>query len=442
MPRQTPVFGAREKAAAGLVVAAVLFNVLLAFVNAHVVQLGRPHVIAAEMLIVAGSLVLCFRCWSPLMLPWLGLMWLLIVLFLGLSFIRGFVDPKFIRDVLLLPTFVMLGMTYARGSVVRLFFVLQAIVVAVMVYEALSPGGFGNLFNISKYYIDTRGFQQSNFWGENSELFVSSSRPGDRFLLGSLDIHRLSSVFLEPVSLGNWAVIVAILTASLWPSLPLSMRAFLLISNFAVLVGCDGRLATVACVIILAVMPIVPKLPARLPLLYLPGVVILAMIATSLLGLRAGSDDFSGRIASSMHLLGTFSIGALFGTDLALLDRVADSGISYFILTQSILGVAAIWLAICLLQPTTTRRTIVLTHSTCIYLSLVLMISYSLFSIKTSAPLWFLYGYVRARAESDLADAVAQRQRQAAEDAAPSQHLTGGDFRDKPHREAAPRAMS
>jgi hypothetical protein len=36
-------------------------------------------------------------------------------------------------------------------------------------------------------------------------------------------------------------------------------------------------------------------------------------------------------------------------------------------------------------------------HGACFYLALNLMVSFSLFSIKTAAPLWFLYGYVRGR---------------------------------------------
>jgi putative polymerase len=59
-----------------------------------------------------------------------------------------------------------------------------------------------------------------------------------------------------------------------------------------------------------------------------------------------------------------------------------------------------IWLAICFLQPQTNRTAIVYMNALCIYISLSLLISFSMFSIKTAAPLWFLYGYVRALSAS------------------------------------------
>jgi hypothetical protein len=40
----------------------------------------------------------------------------------------------------------------------------------------------------------------------------------------------------------------------------------------------------------------------------------------------------------------------------------------------------------------------VLVHGICLYLSLNLTVSYSMFSIKTAAPLWFIYGWVAAQA--------------------------------------------
>ena len=41
----------------------------------------------------------------------------------------------------------------------------------------------------------------------------------------------------------------------------------------------------------------------------------------------------------------------LMGFDAQLSDQAGDSGITYFVLTQSFVGVTVIWLAVCLFPP-------------------------------------------------------------------------------------------
>ncbi|MBM6593252.1 hypothetical protein [Microvirga pudoricolor] len=386
----------RDAVAALILYAAVLFNFGLAFINANGMAIGRTHVILGELAIVAATFAFCFRYWSPLMRPWLGVIWMLGVIFLLLSLLRQAVDPKYIRDVLLIPIFIMLGIAACRANIVRIMCGLQAIVLAIMIFEAVAPQAFGNVFNIVSYYVNTRDFKQESFWNAGSNLFMSALRPGERFLLPGLGIHRLSSVFLEPVSLGNWCIVITLFTAAFWRDLPNKARLFLVVSNLMVLVGSDGRLATVNC-LIMAITPLLARLPRYSYFLYLPGIVCSALILVLALGMEHDGDTFSGRIAYSMNALSSMDLGALLGYDMRLIGKGADSGIVYFILTQSILGVAAIWAALCFFQPATSHRAVALMHGICFYLALNLMVSFSLFSIKTAAPLWFLYGYVRGR---------------------------------------------
>lgn len=398
VPRVVPDSGVWALAAGCVLFATIVFNPLLALVNANAMTVGRMHVVLAEVAIVSAAMgLILWRRVTP-MLPWAGLLWLLIAVFLALSFIRGDLDPKLIRDVLLIPVFAMLGMVFAGASLVRLFAVMQVTVLAVMIFEALAPTAFGDMLDIAQYYIDTRGFEAEDFWNEESKLFASATRPGERFLPIGFELHRLSSLFLEPVSLGNWAVVMTIATVTLWRRMGASARAFFLISIALILVGCDGRLATVTCAVILAGAWLFERTPARIALLYLPAAVLCAMGLAYLLGLQPGPDDFGGRLAHTVDLLKQFTVGALFGIDHDLLDgAAADSGLAYFLLTQSLVGVVAIWLAICLLMPDRPQGRI-LTHGTALYVAMVLLVSYSLFSIKTAAALWFLFGNVQLAA--------------------------------------------
>jgi putative polymerase len=386
----------RETLAAIIIYTAVLFNFGLAFINANGISISRTHVILAELAIVGSTFAFCFRFWSPLMLPWLWVTWLIGTLFIALSLARGGLDPKHIRDVLLIPIFIMLGIASRRGNIVRLMCGLQAIVLIIMIFEAVAPQAFGRVFNIMSYYINTRDFRQEGFWNADSNLFLSSLRPGERFLFPFLNIHRLSSVFLEPVSLGNWCILVTIFIASFWRSLSFGARTFLVTSNAMVLVGSDGRLATVNCLVV-ACAPLFSRLPRYIYALYLPGIVLCALTFVLYFGLEKTADDFAGRIAYSMNALASIDLGGLLGVDLTLIGKGADSGILYFILTQSIMGVAALWSALCFFQPPSSRRAVIMMHGICFYLAFNLMVSFSLFSIKTAAPLWFLYGYVRGR---------------------------------------------
>jgi putative polymerase len=76
-----------------------------------------------------------------------------------------------------------------------------------------------------------------------------------------------------------------------------------------------------------------------------------------------------------------------------------DSGIAYLLYSQSVIGAAAIWIAVALGLPQRDRASIVFSHTASIYVVLNLLISYSMFSIKTAALLWFVFGAL-ARATS------------------------------------------
>ena len=395
----------REFLAAATVYTAAVFNFVLAIVNAHAFDLNKTSIIVAEMLIVGVAVAICAKSLNRLMFPWVVVISALAILFIIISMFRQTLEAKYFRDVLLIPIFIMLGTTYVKGNIVRLFVVLQATILAVMIFEGLSPALFGEIANPQRYYINTREFPIEAFWNPNSSLFVSATRPpgmGQFFdWVQALGItSRLSSVFLEPVTLGNWATVAVIFLTAFWHNLTRKETIFLIGSTFLILVGSDGRFATVTILMIAAVTMIIRIIPRYVYALYLPGAVCAAIVVGIFFDTRITADDFLGRLAFSVHVLSSMNVWDALGLDARLLDSSADSGITYFILSQSFLGVFIIWLAICFLQPQTNRTAHVYMNGLSIYISLSLLISFSMFSIKTAAPLWFLYGYVRAMSAS------------------------------------------
>ena len=382
---------------------AVLFNLGLALLNANILGIGRGLVIFAEVIILAAAVAICARSFNRLMIPWIIVASLLAILFIILSMFRQSIEPKYFRDVLVIPVFIALGLTFAKGNIVKLFVTLQAFILAVMIFEGVWTNLFGNTVNPLSYYVNTRGRNIESFWTPHSLLYYSSFRPPghgrffDLFnLLGNL---RLSSVFLEPVSLGNWCIVITIFLTAFWQNLSRKTAVFFVLSTIALLIGSDGRLASVTIIMIVALSILALRSPRYSYLLYLPGaIVVTVFLVTAFEPIL--TDNFLGRLAKSARILSSMDMSSVLGLDPALIQRSADSGISYFVSTQSLLGLAVLWASICFFQPPTSRTAIIFMHGLCLYIALVLMISYSMFSIKTAAPLWFLYGYVRARSAS------------------------------------------
>jgi hypothetical protein len=107
---------------------------------------------------------------------------------------------------------------------------------------------------------------------------------------------------------------------------------------------------------------------------------------------NALEDNFTGRLAYCVDLLGRYDIWEWFGNSDRLVGPAADSGIAYTITTQSIVGLTAFWLFFVLNAEQRTTEQIKYLHGVCVYIALTMLVSYSLFSIKTAALLWFIHG--------------------------------------------------
>jgi putative polymerase len=210
-------------------------------------------------------------------------------------------------------------------------------------------------------------------------------------------LHRLSSIFLEPVSLGNYCVIIAILVIASWHEMSRGVRAYLVLSTLALLIGCDGRLAAVSIGIILIAMAFLGRLSSRWSVVYLPMILVLSAGLVLGFDLDPTNDNFSGRLAGSIGTLSRIGLAGLAGLDAASSDGAADSGIAYFVLTQSVVGVSIIWLAICLVPNGRIYSMRLYVHGVAIFIPLNLMVSYSFFSIKVASLIWFSYGYLFLR---------------------------------------------
>jgi len=264
-------------------------------------------------------------------------------------------------------------------------------VFVVFLLEALAPSIYSELFRIQDYYINTRGNSADEFYNTNSELFISATRPNERFI-SFIDAPRLSSIFLEPVSLGNYCTIIVALISSSFHRFSKGTLAFIAISTIAMLIGCDGRLAIVCSVLIVIMSWISPRLPPHSAIVYLPAAVLIMLAIVDSAAMQAGGDDFIGRVAHTKDLLLHFDAQEFLGLSDKYIAQAMDSGVAYLIITQSLLGLILLWTFVAWGPVEHTTEQVRYTHALCLYLALSMLVSYSFLTIKTGALLWFIQG--------------------------------------------------
>jgi len=374
-----------------LVFGAVLFNAGLAFVNAHGFPLSSGSVIAMEVLIVGaagGWAILHFR---PEMKPWIALGTFAVMFGLVRMGAMGDFSPKFIRDMLLPATFVMLGITASTRGATRTIVAIQIAVLIGVIWEAAALDSFSAFFNPKDYYIATRGISFDEFTNADSDLYISATRPEERFF-PFFGLHRISSLFIEPVSLGNYVVTVTAFIAAFWRSIGGWTKTFLILSNLLFLIASDGRFAFASSLLVVAAVCLSPAAIRRVaPPFLLPVVTGCVMLLSGMPELQSSADDLAGRIGWTVRMLESMGIEDWIGLSDQYLEASVDSGIVYLIITQSIFGVALYW-AIVSVQAGASAAFSRYRLAICLTLAVGLLVSNAFVGIKTAAPMWFLFG--------------------------------------------------
>lgn len=377
-----------EMAAVALAALTVTFNPVLAIINGHVHVLTGGMVALIQAGITISALLLGGLVGGKLT-RWMVVAWGLAVMFLMLSLLRGDLAVKNLGDVLIIPAFIALGQRMRPTTLLKLVIGLQIAITVVGVFELLFPSAFATIFKVAEYYVSTRGYDEEAFWAGN-DLFLSSERPTGRLLLNGFGLHRGSSLFLEPVSLGNWVIVVAVFLAGFWKRLPWKMRIFLLISNVVLLIVCDGRLALGVCIVLAVYLPIARYIPSPASFFYLPGVTLLltGLIAAGFLA--SEGDTLPGRLRGGFNALTGLDLSDMMAVGSQSLN--ADAGWVYFIQTQSLFTAIVMWAIITFTDIGKDPDARMFKHGLALFLALCLPISYSVLSIKTMSLLWCGYG--------------------------------------------------
>jgi putative polymerase len=394
-----------------VVLGAMTFNMALCFVNTKVGGVGNGAIIGCEIVVIGTVLLLSYPVidYGRFLVVATALIYLMALAAYRTAFHGEGIQIKPVRDLLIPIAFFFFGMRAADIRLAdRLVQVAAGIVVAVGLIEYAFPDRFTDLFNIARFYID-RGSMTSGQSPLSSNLFISGIRPdvlGGRNLLPFLGDHRVSSVFLEPISAGNFGIILFLwaLMRSIATRRPF-WGTFAAAATMIVL--SDSRFGAMFCIVATGVALLPVSLGAAVAAL-IPAVALAALFVLpgEFEKLHVIGNGFISRLILSGHFIAALDLQNWFGIGTPDFQPF-DSGYAYSFIGFGVVGVAALWAVFWTIDgPGWQFRSF--RNLVGAYYGVLLCVSNSPYTIKTASLLWFLLGVVsRVR---DPAPALPRRQ--------------------------------
>jgi len=387
-----------------VVFGAVVFNMVLCFVNTKLLRVNVDVVVAAEIALIGMALgLIWYRAYS-----FYRILLLLTAYFFTVMVFRSSFDPKILRDFLIPIVFFFLG-SYLGSfrSADRLVMLLIFLALGAALFEWLALNTYLHFFDVFHYYVergtgtnletDTAGLI---IQGTNSTagLFTNATRFDERTLLPFLGSHRVSGIFLEPVSVGNFGAI-----AFAWVLLRDRTRVWHLVAKLlaiaTILVLADARFGVYLCLFTLALYLVAPIIrPTMLFFAPFLMMIVLVMLAGAN-WLGTYNNTMTGRLLGGVGSLASLDPWQVLGLQVG--QVYGDSGYGYALVNVGLLGLAAIW-ALFVYAPTLNNDAWRYKNFIVFYIVFLLSISASLFTIKTAALLWFLYGTLNNQEERQL----------------------------------------
>jgi putative polymerase len=392
------------KLIATILVTSVCYLSLLSFVNARGVNVSPALVGFAEALIYAACLSVVCR---KLSLPAVALSSCIGAWMLFAWVIRQSPDIKSLRDLIVPLLFVSLGRHVADvGFADRCMKLIVGVVVAVALFEVAFIDTYATLFNSFSFYKSIAGVVDEAASFQGQMLSLNGYRPegiGRTILPMLLGSHRASSVFMEPIALGNFAVIVLAWGLSK-PWSEIRQASLYMLAAALIITLCDSRFGLLLGVVFVAVrgMPlaVVGRLAPTFPFLILAVLIAFAWFAPSL------GDNLHGRITTSGMALLQLKPAMLMGLG-SPLPAYGDMGYAYLLSRFGAL-LAILLIAVIFLIPMADQRGQRFRQLIVLYIFSSLAISgTSVFALKTAALMWFLFGVLSsATADARLRNAA------------------------------------
>lgn len=387
-----------QKAIVLIVVLAVCYNAILAFINANILTLNFAMVAATELLILAASLWLIYRTGiTKYDINEIVLIVFIVFSATLISLINQTIFIDSVRNILIISLFVMLGRRLTFETVEKVAFWVALVVFTVLFVEVFLLSTYVDLFHPASYFTNTRGIE-TPVWNETG-LFGNALSFEGRFSFGLFSGARTSSVFLEQVSLGNFAVILTIFLATFFSNISKNHRYFYILLIVAILISSRSRMATAIVLVAIMLYFLIRYIPYWINLIWLPFSLMVSLILYAYFSsighdYSTLGDTLNGRLFHTASLLINMELGNFFATDIRGLTKFADSGLVYLLNSTTIFGLIAVWAYLFLVIKTKTTQQLLLLTLVSIYFYATLSVSgTSVFSIKTASLLWLIVGF-------------------------------------------------
>jgi len=391
--RAAPGIGADGRLVRIVVPLAVMYNGLLAVINAHVMPLGFSHVALVEIsLLFVALLYLLYRGLSEEALPIVTLVGFFGLIMVYTSVVNGMAFVDFFRNVLIIGVFCQLGMMTDGRSLAFVFRICCLFILSVLLVEIFFTRIYEDVFYPALYFTNTRGLEQVAFGG--AKIFQNAINIPGRFSFGLSD-HRTSSLFLEQVSLANFSGVLCIYLVSRFDRIARFDRSLFVATIVFILLTNDSRSMLAFSFICLIGYFLFPKTPNGVRPLIMP-LVICAGAVVYLLRPDASGDTFDGRIVLTMKGFFNLDFIELLALDTRNIASFADSGYIYVINASTVFGLLAFWLFISFFPAGQAAAQKRCAFALAIFISLNMMIGgNAIFSIKVASLLWLLVGHMR-----------------------------------------------
>ncbi|MCB8746901.1 polysaccharide polymerase [Rhodoferax sp. U2-2l] len=410
LPLYAPPQGLNPTCSARLVlfilVASVGYLPVISFLNARgisaspaLVGLFEVAIYALCLYVLGKRLPMATVAFTLCAFAWIVFTWLM----------RQSADAKTLRDLIIPILFLTLGRHLADAGVAEKGLKLIVImVVSVGLFEAVFTDTYAELFNTFAFYRQVTGVSEDAAMFKGQMLSLNGYRPEGigrtilPFLLGS---HRTSSLFLEPVGLGNFAVIVLAWALSKpWPEI---RRAHIFTFGAVLLITLsDSRFG----LLMSAMLVFFRWLPLSLSSKVAPALPVLSLglVLAVTVFLPSPDDNFVGRVTSSGLAVLEFDWRMLLGLG-SPLPNFGDMGFAYLLSRFGApLSIALVLTLFLIPMPNDRARRFRILIVLYVFANLAIS-GTSVFALKSAGILWFLVGVLstlpaeRANPSADLA---------------------------------------
>lgn len=393
-----------------VVALAVMYNGLLALINAHVMTLGFAHVALVEISLLFISLMyLLYRGLSQESLPIVVLVGFFAIVMAYTSVANGMLFVDFFRNVLIIAVFCQLGAMTDGRTVEFVFRICCICVLSVLLVEIFFTKVYEDLLYPALYFTNTRGLEQISFGG--SKIFQNAINIPGRFSFGLSD-HRTASLFLEQVSLANFSGVLDVYLVSRFSRIKRFDRILMVSTVVLILLTNDSRSMLAFSIICLGGYFVFPKFSNVIRPFVMP-VIICAGAVVFLMRPDASGDTLDGRIVLTMKGFFNLDFVELLALNVRVIGNFADSGYIYVINAGTIFGLIAFWLFVTFYPGGQSDDQKRCAFALGIFIFLNMMIGgTAIFSIKVGALIWLLVGYMKFSEGDGKLTALPDHQRQ------------------------------